>query len=163
MLQEVLPQTLDTLSQPLTPFQVEPQYPSQDEVAAYTSLFDPSLNLAKALNSFKANSKANTLRSGISSHLCPRFYNITTGLLPPKRSRTHTNPYLSLWMYACHELEWAGPLPSTTHTKISHHILPVSPACEVIVVRISWVDCFRSSFITTSDVLCHHTPHYTRL
>lgn len=46
-------------------------------------------------------------------------------LLPAAKPRTHTNPYLSLWTYACHELEWAGPWPNTVHTKIAHHILPI--------------------------------------
>ncbi|OAL07030.1 hypothetical protein IQ06DRAFT_288825 [Phaeosphaeriaceae sp. SRC1lsM3a] len=104
---------------------IEPAHPSADEIAAYTSLFDPSLNLPKALNGFKANAKANTLRSQVSKHLDDRFLNNTNGLLPSKKPRTHVNPYLSLWTYSCHELEWAGPIPSTTHTKIAHHILPI--------------------------------------
>lgn len=37
----------------------------------------------------------------------------------------HKNPYLAFWTYTCHELEWAGPLPSTSFTRTSHHILPV--------------------------------------
>ena len=40
-------------------------------------------------------------------------------------NRSHVNPYLSLWIYSCHELEWAGPWQNTVHTKIAHHILPV--------------------------------------
>lgn len=102
-----------------------PQHPSPEEVTAYTSPFDPSLNLPKALNVFKSNAKKDTLQSPISKHLDSRYHNTTTGLIPSKKARTHVNPYLSLWIYSCHELEWAGPLPSTTHTKISHHILPV--------------------------------------
>jgi hypothetical protein len=46
-------------------------------------------------------------------------------LLPPKKPRKHKNPYYSLWTYASHELEYAGPLPSTTFTRTSHHILPI--------------------------------------
>ncbi|KAF1850565.1 uncharacterized protein K460DRAFT_350607 [Cucurbitaria berberidis CBS 394.84] len=103
----------------------EPQYPTTEEISAYTNLFDPSINLPKTLNGFKANSKANTLRSQVANHLSSRFHNTTTGLLPSKKDRQHINPYFSLWTYSCHELEWAGPLPSTTHTKISHHILPI--------------------------------------
>jgi hypothetical protein len=104
---------------------IEPQHPSNEEISAYTSLFDPSLNLPKALNGFKSNAKANTLRHGIANHLASRFHNTTNGLLPSKKARIHVNPYYSLWTYSCQELEWAGPLPSTTHTKISHHILPI--------------------------------------
>jgi hypothetical protein len=65
------------------------------------------------------------LRHGIANHLTSRFHNTSNGLLPTKKARSHVNPYYSLWTYSCHELEWAGPLPSTTHTKISHHILPI--------------------------------------
>lgn len=104
---------------------IESEYPSPDEITAYTSLFDPSLNLPKALNSFKSNAKANTLRSQISKHLDSRYLNTTNGLLPSKKSRTHVNPYYSLWTYSCHELDWAGPIPSTSFTRISHHILPI--------------------------------------
>lgn len=104
---------------------IEPQYPSQEEITAYTSLFDPSLNLPKALNGFKSQSKANTLRKQVAEHLTSRYHNSTTGLLPSKKDRKHVNPYLSLWTYSCQELEWAGPIPSTTYTKISHHILPL--------------------------------------
>jgi hypothetical protein len=106
-------------------YKIEPHHPSPEEITAYTSLFDPSLNLPKALNGFKANAKAGTLRSQIAPHLDSRYLNTTTGLLPSKKARTHVNPYLSLWTYSCHELEWAGPLPSTTFTRISHHILPI--------------------------------------
>ncbi|KAL1608487.1 hypothetical protein SLS60_003429 [Paraconiothyrium brasiliense] len=70
-------------------------------------------------------SKPNTLRASIANHLQCRFDNTTTGLLPSKKNRTHTNPYFSLWAYSCEELEWAGPWPNTVHTKIAHHILPV--------------------------------------
>jgi hypothetical protein len=83
------------------------------------------LNLPKALNGFKSNAKAKTLRSQVSEHLDNWYHNTTTGLLPNKKARTHVNPYLSLWTYSCQELEWAGPIPSTTYTRISHHILPI--------------------------------------
>jgi hypothetical protein len=81
--------------------------------------------MPKALNGFKANSKANTLRSQVSKHLDNRFLNTTSGLLPSKKVRNHKNPYYAFWTYSCQELEWAGPIPSTTHTRISHHILPI--------------------------------------
>lgn len=83
------------------------------------------MSLPKALNAFKASSKPGTLRGHVSSHLHSRFYNTTAGLIPSKKDRSHTNPYLSLWAYSAEELEWAGPWPNTVHTKIAHHILPV--------------------------------------
>lgn len=104
---------------------IEPRYPSQEEIAAYITLFDPSLNLPKALNGFKSQSKTNTIRKQVAEHLSSRFHNTTAGLLPPKKDRKHVNPYLSLWTYSCQELEWAGPIASTSYTKISHHILPI--------------------------------------
>lgn len=96
-----------------------------DDITAYTSLFEPSLNLPKAINGFRSNAKAKTLRSHISEHLHTRFFNNTHGLLPGKKARLHVNPYYTLWTYSCHELEWAGPIPATTYTRISHHILPI--------------------------------------
>ncbi|KAF2736753.1 hypothetical protein EJ04DRAFT_551107 [Polyplosphaeria fusca] len=99
--------------------------PSPAEVSAYTSLFEPSVSLPKALNGFKANAKAKTLRASIAAHVSSRFLNKTQGLIPAKKERQHTNPYLSLWAYSCRELEWAGPWPDTAHTKMSHHILPI--------------------------------------
>ncbi|KAF2708638.1 hypothetical protein K504DRAFT_467881 [Pleomassaria siparia CBS 279.74] len=102
-----------------------PPHPTPDEISAYTSLFTPSISLPKAIKSFTANAKAGTLRSGISTHLTARFLSTTPGLLPNKRDRVHKNPYLDLWTYSCSELEWAGPLPSTAHTKMSHHMLPI--------------------------------------
>jgi hypothetical protein len=104
---------------------VEPQHPSPDEIDAYVSLFTPSVALPKALNSFKGSAKANSLRDQVAKHLDSRFLNKTSGLLPNKKDRQHTNPYLDLWGYSCRELEWAGPIPATSHTKIAHHILPV--------------------------------------
>jgi hypothetical protein len=108
-----------------------PQYPTPEEIHAYTSLFSPQLSLPTALNSFAKSAKADTLRKRIGNHLNERFLNASpTSLLPSKRdpkkpARQHKNPYLDLWKYSCEELEWAGPLPSTTHTRISHHILPI--------------------------------------
>ncbi|KAF1938674.1 hypothetical protein EJ02DRAFT_468717 [Clathrospora elynae] len=103
------------------------QHPSPEEITAYTTLFTPSTNLPKALSSFHKSAKSSTLRASISAHLITRFHNTSTtpGLLPAKKDRQHKNPYLDLWTYSCHELEWAGPLPSTLYTKISHHILPI--------------------------------------
>ncbi|KAH9871132.1 hypothetical protein J1614_006706 [Plenodomus biglobosus] len=106
---------------------ITPQYPTPDEITAYTTLFSPSLSLPKALTSFHSNAKRGpTLRFPISSHLTSLYHNTSpTPLLPSKKPRTHKNPYLDLWTYSCHELEYAGPLPSTRQTKISHHILPL--------------------------------------
>jgi hypothetical protein len=108
-----------------------PQYPTSEEIHAYTSLFSPQVSLPTALNSFAKSAKADTLRKRIGNHLNNRFLNASsTSLLPSKRdpkkpARQHKNPYLDLWKYSCEELEWAGPLPSTAHTRISHHILPI--------------------------------------
>jgi hypothetical protein len=105
--------------------QLAPQHPTPDEVIAYTSLFDPSVNLPKAINGFKANSKAGTLRQQVAQNLDNRSHNTSSGLLPSKKPRTHINPYFALWTYSCQELEWCGPITSTTYTRISHHILPI--------------------------------------
>ncbi|OAG19386.1 hypothetical protein CC77DRAFT_1062535 [Alternaria alternata] len=109
---------------------IEPPHPSLEEIQAYTSLFSPQNNLPTALNNFAKSAKADTLRKSIGSHLNDRLFNKSTNLIPSKRdpkkpARQHKNPYLDLWKYSCEELEWAGPLPSTTYTRISHHILPI--------------------------------------
>lgn len=105
---------------------LDPPHPSPPETTSYTTLFYPSVSLPKSLSSFRASAKAQTLRSIISTYLESRYLNTypPLGLIPAKKDRTHTNPYLDIWTYTCHELEWAGPVPSTTYTKISHHILP---------------------------------------
>ncbi|KAF2127710.1 hypothetical protein P153DRAFT_344006 [Dothidotthia symphoricarpi CBS 119687] len=104
----------------------DPPHPTTPEITAYTALFLPSVSLPKALTSLRANAKSQTLRAPISTHLLTRYHaSSTPGLLPSKKPRSHKNPYLTLWTYTCHELEWAGPLPSTTHTRTSHHILPI--------------------------------------
>ncbi|KAF2650793.1 hypothetical protein K491DRAFT_720441 [Lophiostoma macrostomum CBS 122681] len=106
-----------------------PPHPTPPEITAYTSLFFPSIALPKALNAFKNSAKASTLQSPISTHLSSSYHTtpLAQGLLPtkPKSPRSHTNPYLDLWAYSCEELEWAGPWPATSSTRISHHILPV--------------------------------------
>ncbi|KAI4649306.1 hypothetical protein J4E93_003622 [Alternaria ventricosa] len=108
-----------------------PQYPTPEEIQAYTTLFSPQNNLPTALNNFTKSAKADTLRKRIGNHLTTRFLNTSTQTLlparrdPKKAPRQHKNPYLDLWAYSCEELEWAGPLPSTTNTRISHHILPI--------------------------------------
>ncbi|KAF2014180.1 hypothetical protein BU24DRAFT_492878 [Aaosphaeria arxii CBS 175.79] len=107
---------------------IEPPHPEPSEITAYTSLFHPDVSLPKALKAFKASAKANTIRAQVSTHLESKHHNSLTsaGLLPTKKKepRQHVNPYLDLWVYSCEELEWAGPIPTTTYTKQSHHILP---------------------------------------
>lgn len=41
------------------------------------------------------------------------------------RSKAHVNPYLDVWTWSCHNLEWAGPDASTVNVKQSHHVLPI--------------------------------------
>ncbi|KAF2678759.1 hypothetical protein K458DRAFT_134652 [Lentithecium fluviatile CBS 122367] len=100
--------------------------PTPPEISGYISLFNPSLSLPKALNSFRANAKPGTVRYHIGLHLSEHYLNkATSGLIPSKKPRHHVNPYFDIWAYACEELEWAGPWPNTTYTKTSHHMLPV--------------------------------------
>ena len=44
---------------------------------------------------------------------------------PPKKKTPETNPYYDMWVWSCHNLEWAGPISSTAQIKQSHHILPI--------------------------------------
>ena len=45
--------------------------------------------------------------------------------LPNKKKTPFQNPYYDIWAWSCRALEWAGPVPSTARTRISHHVLPV--------------------------------------
>lgn len=62
----------------------------------------------------------------IADHLLSKFQAPTTPItLPAKARNPSKNPYLDLWAWSCHNLEWAGPVAATEKTEHAHHILPV--------------------------------------
>ncbi|OCL08765.1 hypothetical protein AOQ84DRAFT_317881, partial [Glonium stellatum] len=100
--------------------------PTPADITAYTNLFASTTTLQTALTGFLANAKKASLRASIAAHLSSNL--LTTPALPlPKKSKhhPHTNPYLDIWTWACHNLAWAGPVPATARTTISHHALPI--------------------------------------
>ncbi|KAL9095171.1 MAG: hypothetical protein Q9165_002427 [Trypethelium subeluteriae] len=100
--------------------------PPSTDITAYVSIFSPSTSTPKALTAFASNAKKGSLRATISSHLQSHFHPPTHPLsLPTKVKTPPPNPYLDIWAWTCHTLEWAGPIPSTVHTHHSHPILPV--------------------------------------
>ncbi|KAF2089397.1 hypothetical protein K490DRAFT_63533 [Saccharata proteae CBS 121410] len=110
--------------------------PPAADITAYTTIFSPSTSTPAALRALSSNAKKGSLRATISAHLLSHFQPPTPTPphnlhLPkarpnkPTQTTTTTNPYLSLWAWTSHNLEWAGPIPSTSRTKISHHILPI--------------------------------------
>ncbi|KAF2744375.1 hypothetical protein M011DRAFT_488973 [Sporormia fimetaria CBS 119925] len=109
---------------------LNPPHPTPAEINAYNTLFSPQPSPLKALTSLSSSSPPNTLRSLISFHLLTPSHTHNPypnlSLLPPHSStRTHINPGLSYFLHSNTTLEWAGPTPFTTHTKSSHHMLPI--------------------------------------
>ena len=100
-------------------------HPLVQDIAAYITLFDPSKSSANTLKGFVSNAKKDSLRTSIGKYLTSKRY--VDASLPnvPKRKKPPMNPYIDFWSYACHALEYAGPNPSTSLVKSSHHVLPV--------------------------------------
>ncbi|EDU47763.1 hypothetical protein L13192_07575 [Pyrenophora tritici-repentis] len=118
-----------------------PPHPTPSEITAYTNIFAPTASLPSSLRSYTHNAKPGTLRHLVGTHLLshlhlpsssPSSTTTTTTTTPPpallpkaRPTRHHKNPYLSLWTYTCHALQWCGPHLNTAKTRFSHHILPV--------------------------------------
>jgi hypothetical protein len=86
----------------------------------------PTASLPKALTGLRANAKKDSLRATIAAHLTSNLVAPAEPLsFPPKAKTPPKNPYLDLWAWSCHELEWAGPVATTEKTLHAHHILPV--------------------------------------
>jgi hypothetical protein len=78
------------------------------------------------LAGFKANSRVASFQGSVSYHLSSNFFNKTQGLIPKRDlKRQHTNPYLDMWTHVCHEIEWAGPIPTTVREKKAHHVMVI--------------------------------------
>lgn len=95
------------------------------------NVFSPSTSTASALRGLASNAKRDSLRAAIAAHLQSQFYLAPADsspaplTLPNKRKQPLVNPYYDYWAWSCQNLEWAGPVPNTAKTRISHHILPV--------------------------------------
>ncbi|TKA28539.1 hypothetical protein B0A54_16221 [Friedmanniomyces endolithicus] len=96
-------------------------------VAAYTDIFRPSTNTAKALTALSSNAKKGSVRADIAKHLLAHYHPASpdSKLAVSKSAKQHTNPYFDLWAWSCQNLEWAGPEEGTAKVKISHAMLPV--------------------------------------
>ena len=104
-----------------------PPPPSAD-ITAYTQMFLPTTSTTKALKGFAANAKKGSIRYSVGQHLQSLLTvpSPSSGLtLPNKQKYPEKNPYLDLWVWSCHNLEWAGPTEETALIQSSHHILPV--------------------------------------
>lgn len=97
--------------------------PPQSDITAYTNIFSPTSNPAKALTAFASNAKKASVRADVAQNLTKSRVFPASIVVP--RSKTHVNPYLDVWTWSCHNLEWCGPDVGTAMTKQSHHILPV--------------------------------------
>ncbi|KAK0932454.1 hypothetical protein LTR29_015967 [Friedmanniomyces endolithicus] len=101
--------------------------PPATDVAAYTDIFRPSTNTAKALTALSSNAKKGSVRADIAKHLLAHYHPASPAskLAVSKSAKQHTNPYFDLWAWSCQNLEWAGPEEGTAKIKISHAMLPV--------------------------------------
>ncbi|KAF2136303.1 uncharacterized protein K452DRAFT_280141 [Aplosporella prunicola CBS 121167] len=102
--------------------------PPPADVEAYTAVFAAGNATLSALRALGANAKKGSLRKEVAAHLTERLFLAApeaTLTLPNKKKNPFPNPYHDIWAWSCRALEWAGPVPSTAHTKISHHVLPV--------------------------------------
>ncbi|KAK7518051.1 uncharacterized protein IWZ02DRAFT_491847 [Phyllosticta citriasiana] len=106
--------------------------PPDADIAAYTHVFSPSTSTVSALRALASNAKKDTLRAAVAAHLQSHLYLAPSSANPPitltlpnKRKLPLPNPYYDYWAWSCHNLEWCGPVASTSQTKISHHMLPV--------------------------------------
>lgn len=105
----------------LTASQLPPPPPA--DIDAYTSLFAPTTTLTKSLTALRSNAKKDSLRSLIASHLSSNYQ--PGPITVPKLKSPSPNPYLDIWTWSCRAVDWAGPDPSTSDTRISHALLPV--------------------------------------
>lgn len=100
--------------------------PSKADIDAYTDLFDGTKLLTKSLVAFRSNAKKGSIRVDVAANIESKFKGPSAPLsLPTRQKAPHVNPYLDVWRWLCHELEWAGPHEDTVRTKIGHHVLPV--------------------------------------
>ncbi|PSK37303.1 hypothetical protein B9Z65_2045 [Elsinoe australis] len=99
--------------------------PPTPDIEAYTTIFLSTTSTSSSLRAFTSNARKASLRHTIATHLSTLYLPPPSTISIPKLKTTHTNPYLSLWHWSCHALQWGGPDPATSETKISHALLPV--------------------------------------
>jgi hypothetical protein len=100
--------------------------PLDNDISAYTSLFDAKASLPKALVAFRANAKKDSTRAAIAAYLESQIILPQEPLnIPPKSKTAPKNPYLDIWSWSCHNLEYAGPTKEMEKIRHAHHILPV--------------------------------------
>lgn len=99
-------------------------HPSQPDVEAYITLFDPTKNAANTLKGFASNSKKGSIRKGVADWLVNKRH-LDPSLSVPRRKAPFPNPYFDFWAWSCRNLEYGGPDANTAEVKTSHHILPV--------------------------------------
>lgn len=99
--------------------------PPAADIEAYTSIFAPNKSAANTLKSLAANAKKGSLRAAIAANLTTKRHLDASRFSISKRKAPHFNPYLDFWVWACQNLEWAGPTAQASLVRSSHAILPV--------------------------------------
>ena len=97
------------------------------DIEAYTTIFAPNTDTAKALNSFAANAKKQSPRETVGRYLLSKR---TPSNFKLSKSKVHVNPYYDVWAHSCKNISFLGPLPDPLYAnpsaaQRSHPILPV--------------------------------------
>ncbi|KAF4977005.1 hypothetical protein FZEAL_6405 [Fusarium zealandicum] len=103
--------------------------PSQADIGAYVSVFNPATATASVLKNLGTNAKKGSTRSEVAANLENKRY-MHSALAPklniPKcKKPPSTNPYFDFWAWSCRSLEWCGPCPAAERVPTSHHVLPI--------------------------------------
>ncbi|CAJ2504084.1 Uu.00g114780.m01.CDS01 [Anthostomella pinea] len=127
--------------------------PPQADIETYLSIFSPLTSTPSALKTFSSNAKKGSLRSEIAHYLLSKRYIHPSlpALATLSKSKCKTappNPYLTFLSWACRNLEWAGPSPSSAGRSGGHHVLPilmhhfgcVCPSHEALQILVSLAD-----------------------
>ncbi|KAF4548201.1 Hypothetical protein D9617_30g011050 [Elsinoe fawcettii] len=99
--------------------------PREPDITAYTLIFLPTTSTSAALKTLLSNARKSTLRFDIATHLTSLHLPSPISVPKLKATTAHINPYLDIWLWSCHAVEWGGPDVGTAQTKISHALLPV--------------------------------------
>ncbi|KAM6535142.1 hypothetical protein FALCPG4_004734 [Fusarium falciforme] len=103
--------------------------PSQADIEAYISIFNPATATAAVLKNLGTNAKKGSTRGEVAANLDEKRYlhpALTAKLTVPRcKKPPSANPYYDFWAWSCRSLEWCGPCPAAERVATSHHVLPI--------------------------------------
>ena len=103
--------------------------PSGD-IEAYTNIYKSSIDPENGIKSFFGNAKKNSPRQGCAAYQITRRHMPRNLKADQSKRKRHLNPYLDLWMLACQQLGFLGPIDHPGYAdpkavKQSHPLLPI--------------------------------------